>query len=55
MVLLDTHLVLRVAKLPWVHRDPFDRLLMAQAAEEVLTLLAADAALPRYGRVIRVV
>ncbi|MFO1294579.1 MAG: type II toxin-antitoxin system VapC family toxin [Rubrivivax sp.] len=48
------HLV-RVANLPWVHRDPFDRLLVAQAMEEQFTLLTADATLKRYGRFVRVV
>lgn len=48
------HLV-RVATLPWVHRDPFDRLLVAQAMEESLTLLTADATLKRYGRFVKVV
>ena len=43
----------RVATLPWVHRDPFDRLLVAQAAEEKLTLLTVDATLRRYGRFVR--
>ncbi len=43
----------RVAVLPWVHRDPFDRLLVAQAAEEKLTLLSVDATLRRYGRFVR--
>jgi len=43
----------RVAVLPWVHRDPFDRLLVAQAAEEKLTLLTVDATLRRYGRFVR--
>ncbi len=43
----------RVASLPWVHRDPFDRLLVAQAAEEKLTLLTVDATLRRYGRFVR--
>ena len=47
--------VLRVARLPWLHRDPFDRLLVAQAIEEGLTLLTADAALRRYGRFVKVV
>ena len=47
--------VLRVATLPWVHRDPFDRLLVAQAMEDGLTLLTADATLKRYGRFVRVV
>ncbi len=36
-------------RLPRVHRDPFDRLLVAQAIEEDLVLLTADAALSRYG------
>ena len=45
----------RVAELPWVHRDPFDRLLVAQAMHEGLTLLTVDATLKRYGRCVRVV
>ncbi len=45
----------RVAVLPWVHRDPFDRMLVAQAAEEKLTLLTVDATLRRYGRFVRLV
>jgi PIN domain nuclease of toxin-antitoxin system len=47
--------VARVAALPWVHRDPFDRMLVAQALEEGLTLLTADATLKRYGRFVEVV
>ena len=34
--------------LPLVHRDPFDRMLVAQAATESLTLLTADALLGQY-------
>ena len=49
-----SHLI-RVATLPWVHRDPFDRLLVAQAMEDKLTLLTADATLKRYGRFVRLV
>jgi hypothetical protein len=45
----------RVATLAWVHRDPFDRMLVAQAKEEGLTLLSADAALKGYGRFVCVV
>jgi PIN domain nuclease of toxin-antitoxin system len=37
-----------VARLPSVHRDPFDRLLIAQSIAESLTLLTNDAALERY-------
>ena len=33
---------LEVVKLPWVHRDPFDRLLLAQARVESATLISAD-------------
>ena len=35
--------------LPPHHRDPFDRLLIAQAHADRLTLVTADPALPRYG------
>ena len=47
--------IARVASLPWVHRDPFDRLLVAQSIVERWTLLTADATLKRYGRFVRVV
>jgi PIN domain nuclease of toxin-antitoxin system len=47
--------IARVAALPWVHRDPFDRMLVAQALEEGLTLLTADTTLKRYGRFVEVV
>ena len=47
--------IARVAGLPWVHRDPFDRMLVAQAMEEGLTLLTADPTLKGYGRFVKVV
>ena len=34
--------------LPPIHRDPFDRILIAQARIEGLTLLTADATVARY-------
>ena len=34
--------------LPPVHRDPFDRALIAQATVEDLTLLTTDAVIPQY-------
>lgn len=40
---------LRVAALPWHHRDPFDRLMIAQCQADGLTLVSADAALTAYG------
>ena len=39
---------LAVAKLPMHHRDPFDRLLIAQAVAEGLTFLTADARIAAY-------
>lgn len=38
-----------VAWMPRHHADPFDRLLVAQAFRERLTLLTADRALAAYG------
>ncbi len=39
----------RVAELPFHHRDPFDRLLVAQALEEGVPLLSVDEILSDYG------
>lgn len=39
----------RVAALPFHHRDPFDRLLIAQALVDGLTILGRDAAFDAYG------
>lgn len=39
----------RVGTLPLHHRDPFDRLLVAQADIDGLTLITADGDLRRYG------
>lgn len=38
-----------VAELPTHHRDPFDRLLIAQATLESMPILTADPQLRRYG------
>lgn len=40
--------------LPPIHRDPFDRLLVAQAQTEALTLLTVDKVVGRYPGPIRV-
>ena|ERR1035438_5023701 len=45
----------RVAQLPLHHNDPFDRLLIAQAATEPLLLLTADATLAKYGELVKLV
>jgi PIN domain nuclease of toxin-antitoxin system len=39
----------RVGRLPAHHRDPFDRVLIAQAEVEGLTLVTRDAVFERYG------
>jgi PIN domain nuclease of toxin-antitoxin system len=38
-----------LTKLPFHHRDPFDRLLVAQASVENLPLVSAEEALDAYG------
>jgi len=46
---------IRVTELPPVHRDPFDRILVAQSLVEPMVLLTNDAVLARYGSFVRVV
>lgn len=38
-----------VSRLPLHHRDPFDRMLVAQALVEKLTIVSADATFDAYG------
>jgi PIN domain nuclease of toxin-antitoxin system len=45
---------LLVARLPEHHRDPFDRLLVAQAMEEGLTLLTRDETVAKYSNTLLV-
>ena len=40
--------LLRVPSLPAIHKDPFDRLLIAQAQVEGLPIITADTELTRY-------
>lgn len=42
-------------QLPLLHRDPFDRMLVAQAMSEPLRLLTHDAALAAYSDLVTVV
>jgi PIN domain nuclease of toxin-antitoxin system len=42
----------QVGSLPWCHRDPFDRMLVAQAQVEEIVLLTADPALAPYGSAV---
>jgi PIN domain nuclease of toxin-antitoxin system len=45
----------RVLDLPPIHRDPFDRLLVAQALTEPMRLVTNDAVLAGYGDIVTVV
>jgi len=49
-----TH-TLAVASLPVVHRDPFDRIQIAQARIEGMLFLTSDVTLADYGEPVRVV
>ncbi len=44
-----------IASLPWHHRDPFDRMLVAQARAERMRLLTTDEQLAAYGDAVMVV
>ena len=46
---IDPRHVFRVAALPFHHRDPFDRLLVAQALEEDLPIVSRDRVFRTYG------
>lgn len=39
----------RAGSLPSIHRDPFDRMLIAQAQTHGLDIITADATIPKYG------
>lgn len=45
---VDEAAVAHLLKLPPLHRDPFDRMLVCQVIEHDLTLVSADATLRRY-------
>ncbi len=40
--------IAELERLPWHHRDPFDRLIIAQARVESFRLLSFDGELSRY-------
>jgi len=52
--ILSDHVV-AIESLPPIHRDPFDRVLVAQATVEGITLLTTDAVVARYPGPIQVV
>ncbi|MCP9878644.1 type II toxin-antitoxin system VapC family toxin [Cyanobium sp. A1C-AMD] len=50
---IQAHHALAVASLPLLHRDPFDRLLLAQASADGLLLITADQQLAAYPGPVR--
>lgn len=52
-LLMTSDHAVAVTTLPPLHKDPFDRLLLAQAMVEGLTLLTADEVLARYPGPVR--
>lgn len=45
---IDEESVTQLAKLPTLHRDPFDRLLICQALQHELVIVTADSAIMAY-------
>lgn len=45
---LEAHVACAAAGLPLIHRDPFDRVLVALAQIDVLTILTSDENIPKY-------
>ncbi|MEJ7731212.1 MAG: type II toxin-antitoxin system VapC family toxin [Polyangiaceae bacterium] len=50
---IDEHHAKLAGELPLLHRDPFDRMLVAQAMLEGVAIITTDRQIPRYG--VRVV
>jgi PIN domain nuclease of toxin-antitoxin system len=45
---IETRHVIRMERLPMYHRDPFDRVLIAQSMEEDMTIVSSDRIFTRY-------
>jgi len=52
---ITVHHAAAVSRLPAIHKDPFDRMLIAQAIFEPLTFLTADAELKNYSDLVEIV
>ena len=46
---LTAHVLLRGSELPQHHKDPFDRVIIAEALEQSITLVSPDSNFPSYG------
>jgi PIN domain nuclease of toxin-antitoxin system len=54
-LLITSHHALVAGSLPHFHKDPFDRILIAQATVEAITLLTSDPIVARYPGPVRAV
>lgn len=52
---INSEHALAVGSLPSIHRDPFDRILLAQALVEGITLYTMDPMLARYPAPVRLI
>jgi PIN domain nuclease of toxin-antitoxin system len=52
---IEARHVRALSRLPAIHKDPFDRMLLAQSRAEPRYLVTADRALRRYGESVMVV
>jgi PIN domain nuclease of toxin-antitoxin system len=48
LLAIDKEYILELEKLPFVHRDPFDRLLIATAISEKMCIVTADTNIQKY-------
>jgi PIN domain nuclease of toxin-antitoxin system len=52
---IDSRHAIAILDLPPLHKDPFDRILVAQAMVEGMTLATADEAVTRYpGTILKI-
>jgi PIN domain nuclease of toxin-antitoxin system len=49
LLLIEPRHLIAVGRMPFHRRDPFDRLLIAQAQVDGLTIITGDAKFPAYG------
>lgn len=45
---IEFHHPYKVAELPWIHSDPFDRLLISIALDKDLVIVSSDKSIPKY-------
>jgi PIN domain nuclease of toxin-antitoxin system len=48
LLTIDKEYILELEKLPFIHRDPFDRLLVATAVSKKMCLVTSDANIQKY-------